>query len=160
MSEKIWILILGFLLTTVFGGFLGYVLQQRSWKVETEHSLHKARYEEGVKFLDALSDQIGRRFYLLQRFLWAIAEDDKEKILAREKEYFASVVEWNSSFWRNRNKIRLLANEEQANAFLSYGDDSAGDHPTSLHYKFVAAHRAVMNAKAARELVAIAGKTG
>jgi len=158
MSEKIALLILGFVLTTVFGGFLGYLLKQRSWQIETEHSLHKTRYDEGVKFLDGLSDQTGRRFYLLQRFLWAIEEDDKEKMLDCEKEYFASVVEWNSSFWRNRNKIRLLANEEQANAFLSYSDDSAGDHPTSLHYKFVAAHRAVMNAKASRELLPIARK--
>jgi hypothetical protein len=101
---------------------------------------------------------MGRRFYLLQRLLWAIEEDDKDKILDREKEYFASVVDWNASFWRNRNKIRLLANEEHANAFLTYEDDIAGDRPTSLHYKFVVAHRAVMNAKASRELVPIARK--
>ncbi len=157
MTEKIWLLILGFVLTTVFGGVLGYLLKQRSWQIEIEHSLHRARYDD-VKFLDGLSDQIGRRFYLLQRLLWAIEDDDKEKMLDREKEYFASVVDWNSSFWRNRNKIRLLANEEQATAFLSYEDDNAGDHPTSLHYKFVAAHRAVMSAKASRELIPIARK--
>ena len=158
MNEKTSLLILGFLLTTVFGGFLGYWLKQRSWQIETEHSLHQARYDEGVRFLDALSDQVGKRFYLLQRLLWAIEEQDNEKMLDREREYFRSVVDWNSSFWRNRNKIRLLANEEQANAFLSYKDDNAGDHPTSLHYKFVAAHRDVMDAKSSRELVPIAGK--
>lgn len=70
------------------------------------------RYDEGVKFLDGLSDQIGRRFFLLQRLLWAIQEDDKGKILDREKEYFATVVDWNCSFWRNRNKIRLLVELE------------------------------------------------
>lgn len=158
MSEKVWLLILGFVLSTVIGGVLGYLLKQRSWEIETEHSLHRSRYEEGVKFLDQLSDQIGKRFYLLQRFLWTIDGHDEEKILDREREYFASVVDWNSSFWRNRNKIRLLANEEQANAFLSYDDDSAGDNPTSLHYKFVAAHRAAMNAKESRELIPIAKK--
>jgi hypothetical protein len=158
MNEKIGLLIVGFLLTTVFGGFLGYLLKQRSWQIEVEHSLHKSRYDEGVKFLDGLSDQIGSRFYLLQRLVWAIEDKDKRSILEREKEYFASVAEWNSSFWRNRNKIRLLANEEQADAFLNYRDDSAGDEPTSLHYKFVAAHRAVMKAKTAYELLPIAKK--
>jgi len=156
MNEKIWLLILGFVLTTVLGGVLGYLLKQRSWQIETEHSFHKTRYEEGVKFLDGLSDQTGRRFFLLQRYLWAIEEGDKKKVFDLEKEYFASVLEWNSSFWRNRNRIRLLASEEQASAFLSYNDDTTSDHPKSLHYKFVAAHRAVINAKDSRELIPIA----
>ena len=155
MNEKVWLLILGFIMTTVLGGFFGYFLKQRSWQIETEHSLYKARYEEGVKFLDALSEQIGKRFFLLQRYLWAI-DDDKEKMAEREKEYFTSVVEWNSAFWRNRNKIRLLVDEEQANAFLDYRDDNAGDHPTSLHYRFVSAHRAVLKAKASREFASAA----
>ena len=158
MSEKIWLLVLGFLLTTVLGGFVGYLLNQRSWQIETKYSLNRIRYDEGFKFLDGLSDEIGRRFYLLQRLLWAIEESDNGKASDREKEYFTSVVEWNSSFWRNRNNIRLLVSEEQANAFLNYSDDSAGDQPRSLHYKFVAAHRAVMNAKASRELLPQASK--
>jgi hypothetical protein len=37
--------------------------------------------------------------------------------------------------------------EEQANNFLDYGDDYAGDTPNSLHYKFVIAHRKVMATK-------------
>ena len=152
MSEKIWLLLLGFVLTTVFGGVIGYWFKQRSWQVETEHALHRARYDEGVRFLDALSDQVGRRYFLLQRYLWAIEESDREKILNRENEYFTSVVEWNASFWRNRNKIRLLVNEHQANLFLDYADDRAGDRPTSLHYKFAAAHRAVLKAKTSPDL--------
>ena len=152
MSEKIWLLILGFVLTTLCGGILGYWLKQRSWRIETEHALHRARYDEGVKFLDALSDQVGRRFFLLQRYLWAIEEDDGDKMLDREKEYFTSVVEWNSTFWKNRNKIRLLVDEDQANLFLDYRDDDSGNHPTSLHYKFVAAHRVVLKAKTSRDL--------
>ena len=150
MNEKVWLLILGFIMTTVLGGVFGYFLKQRSWQIETEHSLYKARYEEGVKFLDTLSEQIGKRFFLLQRYLWAIDEGGKEKILEREMEYFTSVVEWNSAFWRNRNKIRLLVDEEQANAFLDYRDDNAGDHPTSLHYKFGSSPQSVTAAGARR----------
>lgn len=37
--------------------------------------------------------------------------------------------------------------EEQANHFLDYSDDNAKDKPKSLHYNFVIAHRAVMEAK-------------
>jgi len=85
MSEKIILLVLGFILTTVVGAFLGYLFKKRSWQIETEHSLYKTRYDEGVRFLDGLSDQIGRRFFLLQRLLWAIEEDSKEKIDDCEK---------------------------------------------------------------------------
>ena len=153
MAEKSLLLILGFLFTTVLGGFLGFFLKKRSWKLETEHSLHKARYDEGIAFLDGLSEQAGKRFFLVQRYLWAIEEGHEERTLEREKEYFTAVVEWNSTFWRNRNKIRLLVNEAQANLFLDYQDDRSGNQPKSLHYKFVAAHRAVQNAKASRDLL-------
>jgi len=158
LTDKVKLLFLGFLLTTVLGGVVGYLMNKRSWQVETEHALHKARYDEGVEFLDELSNMIGRRYYLLQRLLWAIEVRDKDKIYEREQEYFNSVIDWNSSFWRNRNKIRLLANEVQANAFLDYKDDSAGDKPISLHYKFVAAHRAVMEAKESPNLISEARK--
>ncbi len=145
------LVIFGFLLTTVLGGFWGFLLKKRSWQMETEHSIHMARFDEGVKFLDTLSEQVGKRFFLLQRFFWAIEEGNQEKILEREKEYFSTVTDWNSSFWRNRNKIRLLVNEDQANHFLDYRDDNAGDQPRSLHYKFVVAHRAILVAKTNRE---------
>ena len=62
-------------MTTVFGGFLGYLLKQRSWQIEAEHSLHRARYEEGVRFLDTLSDQIGRRFFLLDSAKFSVTSD-------------------------------------------------------------------------------------
>jgi len=72
MSEKIFPLILSFILTTGFGGILGHWLKQRSWRLETGHAPHRARYDEGIKFLDALSDQAGRRSFLLQRYFLAI----------------------------------------------------------------------------------------
>lgn len=158
MAEKTLLMILGFLLTTVLGGFIGFFLKKRFWKSETEHSLYRARYDEGVAFLDALSEQVGKRFFLLQRYLWSIEDGHEEKTLECEKQYFPAVVEWNSCFWLNRNKIRLLVNEAHANRFLNYRDDNTEDHPTSIHYKFVAAHCAVQNAKTSRNLCPIARK--
>lgn len=158
MAERTLLLILSFLLTTVMGGFLGFFLKKRSWKLETEYSLYKARYDEGVAFLDTLSEQAGKRFFLLQRYLWALEESSEEKTLEREKEYFVAVVDWNSTYWRNRNKIRLLVNEAQANLFLDYRDDSAGNQPKSLHYKFIAVHRTVQNARTSRDLLPVARK--
>lgn len=147
ITEKTILLILGFLFSTVLGGFWGYLLKKRSWQVETEHSIHRARFDEGTAFLDDISILVGKRLFLLQRVLWVIQEEQLEKIEEKERAYFSIVEEWNSKYWRNRNKIRLLVSEEQANYFLDYSDDNAKENPNSLHYKFVIAHRAVMKAK-------------
>lgn len=148
LSEKTLTLAFGFLITTVLGGLLGYLLNRRSWQIQTQHEIYRARFDEGIGFLDEISILVGRRFFALQRFFWAIQDASVEKIAEREREYFLVVAEWNAQFWRNRNKIRLLVGEGQANRFLNYSDDSAGDLPTSLHYEFVLAHRKAMEVKA------------
>jgi len=144
MVDKIILLSIGFMLTTVFGGILGFLLNRKLWKTQTEHTIYRASFDEGTKFLDELSALVGRRFFLLQRFLWAIQEQDTDKVENREKEYFECVKEWNSTYWRSRNKIRLLVSDIQASKFLDYEDDTAGENPKSLHYTFVIVHRTVM----------------
>jgi hypothetical protein len=148
MEEKVVLLAIGFFLTTVTGGALGFFLNRRMWKTQTEHTVYRASFDEGVKFLDELSELIGRRFFLLQRFLWAIEDGDPEKIRDREIDYFDVVKEWNYKYWRSRNKIRLLISEAQANRLLDYSDDNAGDYPHSIHYLFVTTHRKVIAFKA------------
>jgi hypothetical protein len=44
---------------------------------------------------------------------WAISDGDKERIDRCEQAYFVVVEEWNASFWRNRNKIRLLVGDDK-----------------------------------------------
>ena len=158
MQEMILLLLLGFVLSSLLGGLWAFILKRRSWAEETRHALYQARFTEGSKFLDDLSELIGRRFFLLQRLWWAIEEQDEEKVSACEKAYFPVVEQWNAQFWKNRNKIRLLVGEKQASSFLNYDDDHAGDEPQSLHYKFVIAHRKVMAAKRDRAKVSSAAK--
>jgi hypothetical protein len=143
-EQKALLLVVGFLLTTLLGGTIGFVFNIRLWKTQTEHVIYRASFDEGVKFLDESSGLIGRRLFLLQRFLWAIQDGVSDKIKEAELEYFMVVKEWNYNSWRSRNKIRLLISEEYANEFLDYRDDNAGDDPHSMHYLFVVAHRRVM----------------
>lgn len=95
MWEKILLATFGFLLSGVAGAYLGYVFKQRAWREEAHYSLHKARYDEGTRFLDELSELIGRRFFAALRFLWAIEAGKIEKIADRERDYFACVEVWN-----------------------------------------------------------------
>lgn len=142
--------LLASVLTGVLGALLGYYLRLRSWKFEGRHAIHRARFDEGSKFLDGLSDMVGKRFFLLQRLLWALESGDEKIMRRREREYFVEVVQWNACFWKNRNKVRLFVGDVQADEFLDYADDRRGNSPRSLHYTFVVAHRAVLAAKSDR----------
>ena len=139
-------LVLGFILTTVGGAYITWLLSTRSWSRQTKIDLYRKRYDEGTAFLDDFSNAVGRRFFMMQRFLWALGGPDSERIKRVEGEYFETVTAWNASYWVYRNKIRLLIDDAYANTFLDYQDDSRLEHPQSLHYLFVKAHREVQRA--------------
>lgn len=122
MSQIVWqtlnsplvILALGFVLTTLVGAFLASQLQQKNWKHQTQLTLFQKRYDEGVKFLDELSDLIGKRYFLLQRYLWAIKSPVDYDVDRVRNEYFQCVQECNSKLRTMRNKARLLIGEKRA----------------------------------------------
>jgi hypothetical protein len=139
-------IVFGFILTTIGGAYVTWLLSTRSWPRQTRIDLFRKRYDEGTVFLDDFSRAVGRRFFLMQRLLWAMGGPDPERIQRLEREYFEAVTAWNASYWVYRNKIRLLVDDAYANAFLDYQDDFRGEHPQSLHYLFVKAHREVQKA--------------
>ncbi len=147
LNSKFSLLIGGFVLTTIVGKYLTTFLQRKSWERQTKIDLYQKKYDNGTKFLDELSKLIGTRFFLLQKLLWAIEDENQERIEKVEKDYFAVVHSWNSEYYMNRNKVRLLVSDEMANYFLDYADDRNPQKPKSLHYKFVFTHRIVMGAK-------------
>ena len=140
-------LILGFVLTTVGGASLTWLLTTHSWSRQTKLELYRKRFDEGTEFLDQFSKAVGERFFLMQRFLWNLNDPDPVVVQRVEQEYFNSVKTWNASYWLFRNKIRLFVDDSQANAFLDYQDDLRLEHPQSLHYLFVKAHRHVLRVK-------------
>jgi hypothetical protein len=115
-------------------------------KTDACGSLRK-RYEEGSQFLDELAKLIGNRYFQAQRYLWAIEDTQDDRLRAVETEYFDTVAQWNSTFWVNRNKIRLLIGEAHAKQFLDYQDDRRTDNPRSIQYRFVKAHKYVLGVK-------------
>src|SRR5215469_565121 len=140
-------LILSFVLTTVGGASLTWLLTTRSWSRQTKLELYRKRFDEGSEFLDQFSKAVGERFFLMQRFLWNLNDSDPAVVERLAKEYFRSVKSWNASYWLFRNKIRLFVDDSQANAFLDYQDDLRLEQPQSLHYLFVKAHRYVLKAR-------------
>jgi len=141
-------LLFGFLLTTVAGGVLAYLFQWFSWRRQARIDLFRQRYADGTQLLEQVSSMVDKRYFRLQRLIWAIGDSAlPEKIAAIEQEYFDSVMEWNDKLRSVHNRLRLLVGDKKALQFLNYADDHRPDEPQSLHYSFAKAHRAVMRAK-------------
>lgn len=147
LNDKLIVALVTFILTSLLGALWTFLLSSRSWERQTRLTLYKERYQEGTKFLDQLSELIGKRFFLLKRLLWAIEAGEVKGIQNANKQYFEVVQEWNRQFWLNRNKVRLLVDEVQAQQFLNYDDETRLEKPMSVHYAFVRTHKLVMVAK-------------
>jgi len=141
-------LLFGFILTTILGGALAYLFQSLSWRRQVKLDLFRQRYMDGTQLLEQLASMVDKRYWRLQRLVWVIAGGaSPEKVAMREKEYFETVVEWNEKLRSVHNRLRLLVGEAEALQFLDYADDYRQEDPVSLHYRFVKAHRVVLQAK-------------
>ena len=133
------------------GASLTFFYNRANFNRQARLELVKQRYQEGIALLEFVSSLVDRRFYYLQRLVWASGDGDAARIERIEKEYFQTVSDWNTSLRTCRNKMRLLVGPRFADRFLDYRDDHRGDHPDSLHYHFVLVHRRV---RAAQQLPA------
>ena len=148
LQSPLGLLLIGFLLTSLLGSLFATRLQNAAWERQTRLEVFRKRYDEGIALLDHLSALIDKSYFALQRFLWALEDgNDDEYIKTKEQEYFKMVVEWNGLLRSNRNKIRLLVGEAQANRFLDYGDDGRPENPKSIHYQHVKVHNIVLAVK-------------
>jgi hypothetical protein len=105
------------------------------------------RYTDGLQLITELSRAIGQRYFHMQRYLWSIEEANMEQRVMIEREYFKTVAEWNATYWMQRNRIRIILGEQQADLFLDYLDDANPTNPRSLHYQFVRTHQQIVAAK-------------
>lgn len=147
-ESKVFFLLMG----SLAGGFVTFFFQNKRWEREVRLELHRKKYDEGVAFLDELSELIAKRFYYLQRIIWAISEGNQKLLDKYEPIYFEIVDQWNCKLYKNRTKLRLLLDEEMADSFLDYSDDKHLEQPKSLHYRFVLAHKKMKAAKQYNEM--------
>ncbi len=148
LNSNLGLLIVGFVFTSILGGSLSWWFQHLSWERETRFELYSKRYDEGIIFLEDLSNLTDRRLYWLQQWLWAI--EGKGKLEEIESEYFKVGDEWNTRLRTNRNKIRLLIGERYANDFLHLANESKMNKTESIHSFFVKVHLLVLDVRAKR----------
>ncbi len=150
LNSQVGLVVVGFVLTSIAGALVGRALQDRTWRRQTRVELFRKRYEEGCELLNDLSTLIGERTYTLHRLLRAVGENDEKAIARAREENDKVVLRWNVNRWNNRNKIRLLIGDPQANAFLDVRDNPYPESPASIHYLFVKTNRYVCEASEGR----------
>ena len=97
MSEQVLLLLLGFLLTTVVGGLLGFYFQTRTW----DSNRRESELQAAAAVFDDLSRILDRRLYRMRQLNWRLSSADKAQIEDAMASYRQSVLEWNENLNRN-----------------------------------------------------------
>jgi peptidoglycan hydrolase-like protein with peptidoglycan-binding domain len=97
MANQVVLLVLGFVLTTVVGGVLGYYYQRRTWDANRRESERTA----AASVFDEISRAMDERLYRMRLVYWGLKEGDEDRIAAAISEYRAALVKWNDNLNRN-----------------------------------------------------------
>jgi Putative peptidoglycan binding domain len=98
MGDQIVLLAVGFGLTTVVGGFLGYYFQRRTWNANRRESERQA----AATVFDEISRLMDRRLYRMWLVHWRLSPGTTEERVEKAMDgYRAVLMEWNDSLNRN-----------------------------------------------------------
>jgi len=142
MMETLAPVVVGFLLTTVLGGTLGYVFQRRGWTHQHTTQLRQQEREWVVTIFEEVSRLMDCRLYRLKLLYWSLPAgraDGTRSPLAepRMDEYRQVLYEWNDSINRNLalvqqyfgEAMRRRLNNVIGSAFVSLGRSSGCGPP-------------------------------
>lgn len=114
MANQVVLLVLGFVLTTVVGGALGYYFQRRTWDANRRESERSA----AAGIFDDVSRRMDERLYRMRLVYWSLRNGDLAQSGAAMAEYRAALVKWNESLNRNLALVQRYFGRE-AWAFLN-----------------------------------------
>jgi hypothetical protein len=108
VTEQLVLLVVGFLLTSVVGGVLGWYFQERVWRQRHATDTADERHRQAIRTFEELSTLLDRRLYRMRRLWWAMqrASDgrgDHAAVAAARDDYREVLFDWND------NLNRLLA---------------------------------------------------
>lgn len=137
MAEQISLLVIGFALTTVLGGALGYFFQNRAWRHQHNVELREERRRRALGVFEELSTLLDRRIYRMRQVVWcsrgAVAQgettDDLRTALA---EYRVVLRDWND----NLNRSLALAQ-------ASFGEGIRASLESDIYERFSSIGRAL-----------------
>jgi hypothetical protein len=71
MGDQVFLLVIGFLLTSVAGGVLGLLFQERSWSHQHRAQQLDQQREQAIKVFEEVSSLLDRRLYRMRLVFWA-----------------------------------------------------------------------------------------
>jgi hypothetical protein len=97
MGSQIVLLVIGFVLTTVVGGVLGYYFQRRTWDANRRESERAA----AASVFDDVSRGMDERLYRMRLVYWGLRRGDANRVESAMTEYRATLVKWNDNLNRS-----------------------------------------------------------
>jgi hypothetical protein len=103
MGNQILLLVLGFLLTTVGGGLLGYYFQNRTWKHQHAMTVAEAQRDAATKVFEEISRLMDKRLYRMRQVQWSLCNTAvPDGVLEHHMHAYRTVLyEWNDTLNRN-----------------------------------------------------------
>lgn len=106
MGQQLVLLVVGFVLTTLLGGLLGYVFQQRAWSHQFTVQRRTTEREAAFRALDELSVLLDKRRYRMLRIYWRLDGAPDDELEDALDAYRGVLDEWNDGLNR---RLALVA---------------------------------------------------
>ena len=106
MGDQVLLLVLGFILTSVLGGLLGYVFQRRAWSHQFDVQRSASERDAASAALDELSNLLDKRRYRMLLVYWQLDREDPEELERRVSDYRTVLEDWNDGLNR---RLALVA---------------------------------------------------
>lgn len=112
-------LVIGFVLTSVLGGALGYFFQTRTWRHQHQIQLREQEIERAAEIFEEISRLLDRRLYRSRQLYWRL--EDKAQGTPRQdtdrkmEDYRELLYEWNDNVHRNLALLHRYFGEDMRN---------------------------------------------
>jgi peptidoglycan hydrolase-like protein with peptidoglycan-binding domain len=105
MGQQLLLLVVGFVLTSVLGGLLGYLLQSRAWAHQHDVQRRDEERQQALKTFEEISLLLDRRLYRMRRLYWAARRKaqgtgDEAGLTSAQDDYREVLAEWNDNLNR------------------------------------------------------------
>ena len=117
LGNQIVIITLGFILTTVLGGTLGYYFQTRTWKHQHDTKLVDAERDTAKDIFEKISILMDKRLYRMRLLYWHIRDQkpDDDGFDHHLQEYKSVLYQWNDNLMRNIALMKAYYGEDVRN---------------------------------------------
>jgi hypothetical protein len=103
MGNQLIVLVVGFALTTVVGGALGFFFQQRNAELQYRAHLQEAERSTALNLFEEISTLMDRRLYRMRQLCWQLQRNPRQDSTLEPaiNAYREIVQDWNDRLNRN-----------------------------------------------------------